>query len=577
MKIKNLNNKLTKVLTLVITFGIFSACSDEFLDYSPRGVVAPEQINSPAKIDQLATAAYGSLIGGPSNNWFQYGSLRSPESYKGGGGLGDVAGRHSLEVFNLVLSNDATAAGVWTSCYNGLARINNALVMFDGLTEADFPLLKVRKAEMMFLRGHFYFLLKILFKNPVFIEYNTPVDQLKTISNDVYSDNELWDKIAAEFQFALDNLPETQSQKGRPNKYTAAAYLARVRLYQAYEQDAQNNVTAINAQYLNQVVALCDQVIGSGKWDLFDDYAKNFMSSFDNGVESVFAVQFSINDGSNDGRLSGASLNYPHGAPEYGCCGFHQPSQTFVNAMKTGPNGLPLFDTYNNVAMDDSIEFWTNTVDPRLDHSVGIPSHPFKYTPTFIVKKGWARVPSVYGYFQPMKDIDLYSNSSYKKIGAFMYTSKNFDWIRYDDVLLIKAEALIELNRQAEALPLINRIRARAASSTGRIKYANGSFASNYLISSYIDGVNCTWTKEYARKALRYERMLEFGQEGWRHFDLVRWGVAAEENNAYFAIEKTRRSYLASAAFQDGRDEYFPIPQAQIDLSEGLYKQNNDW
>jgi hypothetical protein len=385
-------------------------------------------------------------------------------------------------------------------------------------------------------------------------------------------------KIAAEFQFALDNLPTTQSQKGRPNKYTAAAYLARVRLYQAYAQDNQNNVTSINTTLLNDVVTLCDQVINSGRYDLFDDYAKNFMSSFDNGVESIFAVQNSINDGSSDGRLNGtSSLHYPHGAPEYGCCGFHQPSQTFVNSFKTGTDGLPLFDTYNNVDMKDSINFWTNSVDPRLDHSVGIPSHPFKYSPTFIVKKSWARVPAVYGYFQPMKDIDLYTNPTYKKIGAYMYSSKNYDILRYDDILLMKAEALIELGRQAEALPLINRLRTRSANSTGRIKYANGSFASNYRISSYVDGVNCTWTKDYARKALRFERLLEFGQEGWRHFDLVRWGIAAEENNAYFAKEGTRHSYLLAAFFQDGRDEYFPIPQAQIDLSEGLYKQNNGW
>jgi starch-binding outer membrane protein, SusD/RagB family len=576
MKIRILNKKITTVIALAVTLTVFQGCSD-FLDYTPQGVVPPDLITTPAQIDQLCTAAYATLIGGASNSWFQYGSLRSDESYKGGGGLADVAGRHSLEVFNLVLTNDGTANGAWVSCYNALARINVALRMLDGMTEAQMPTLTSRKAEMMFLSGHYYFLLKILFKYPVYLEYTTPVEETPAVSNDVYTNDQLWDKIAAQFQYAIDNLPATQTQKARPNKYTAAAYLARVRLYQAYQQDEQNNVTSINAAKLNDVVTLCDQVIGSGKYELNDDFAKNFMSAFDNSKESVFAVQYSINDGSNDGRLSGASLNYPHGAPQYGCCGFHQPSQTYVNAMKTGADGLPLFDTYNATEMKDSIDFWTNTVDPRLDHTVGIPTHPFKYSPTFICKSSWARVPSVYGYFNPMKDIDLFSNPSYKKIGAFMYTSKNFDWIRYDDVLLMKAEALIQLNREDEALPLINQIRTRAANSTSRIRYANNNPASNYLINTYQDGVNCDWTKDYAIKALQFERLLEFGQEGWRLFDLVRWGIASQTINGFFLIEKTRHSFLASAAFTDGRDEFFPIPQAQIDLVEGLYRQNNGW
>ena len=581
MKIKTLNNKFIKVITYAITFGMFLGCSD-FLDYTPQGLVPPELINTPEKVDQLCTAAYGSLIGRfnvPTDNLYVFGSLRSDDALKGGGGLGDVAGQHNLEVFNLVLTDNSDANNAWVNLYNALARANNALNMLDGLTEAEFPLLKQRKAEMMFLRANYYFLLKILYKYPVFIEYNTPVDELNTISNDVYTNDELWDKIADEFQFALDNLPEEQSQIGRPNKYAAAAYLARVRLYQAYEQDEQNEVTSISSQDLNEVVTLCDMVINSGKYALSDDYAKNFMSAFDNGSESIWAVQHSINDGSGDTRLMGPSLNYPHGAPEYGCCGFHVPSQTFVNAMKTGPDGLPLFDTYNDVGTDmtDSIDFWTNSVDPRLDHTVGIPTHPYKYKPDFICKSSWARTPAVYGYFASMKDIDLYTNPSYKKIGPFMYTSKNTDILRYDDVLLMKAEALIELGRQDEALPLINQIRDRAATSTERIKYTDGSPASNYLISPYEDGVNCTWTQDYARQALRYERRLEFGQEGWRLFDLVRWGIAAETINAYFAAEALRHSFIASAHFTKGRDEYWPIPQAQIDLVEGLYKQNNGW
>nr|MBA4167968.1 RagB/SusD family nutrient uptake outer membrane protein [Chitinophagaceae bacterium] len=148
------------------------------------------------------------------------------------------------------------------------------------------------------------------------------------------------------------------------------------------------------------------------------------------------------------------------------------------------------------------------------------------------------------------------------------------DIIRYADVLLWKAEALIELGRQNEALPLINEVRARAANSTSRLKLANGDFPSNYRMNQYQPGVNITWDEATARTALQWERRLEFAMESPRFFDLVRWGIAAETLNAYIAKEKTRHSFLDNAQFIKNRNEYFPIPQREVDFTKGLYKQN---
>ena len=135
----------------------------------------------------------------------------------------------------------------------------------------------------------------------------------------------------------------------------------------------------------------------------------------------------------------------------------------------------------------------------------------------------------------------------------------------------MQAEALIELGRQDEARPLINQIRARAAARTGRLKKADGTFPSKYNIKEYSAA---GWTKDFARKALQWERRLEFATEGPRFFDLVRWGIAEPTLNAYINIEKTRRTYLATAKFTAGRDEYLPIPQSEITFTNGLYKQN---
>jgi starch-binding outer membrane protein, SusD/RagB family len=87
----------------------------------------------------------------------------------------------------------------------------------------------------------------------------------------------------------------------------------------------------------------------------------------------------------------------------------------------------------------------------------------------------------------------------------------------------------------------------------------------------------CTWTQSYALQALQFERRLEFGMEGARFFDLVRWGIAATTLNNYIAVEKTRYNFLSDAQFTAGRDEYLPIPQAEINLVHGLYVQNNGW
>ena len=176
-----------------------------------------------------------------------------------------------------------------------------------------------------------------------------------------------------------------------------------------------------------------------------------------------------------------------------------------------------------------------------------------------------------------LKEVVLYDNPCFKKVNPFMSSAKNRDIIRYDDALLWKAEALIELGRHSEALPIINRLRERAKNSTSRLVDQNGNPTANFNVAAYADGVNCNWTQAFAREALRKERRLEMAMEGYRFFDLVRWGIAAEYVNEYLAVEKTRKPYLQQANFTKHRDEYFPIPLSQINFSKKLYQQNQGW
>ena len=569
-----------KRFILIVTGILFLASScKKYLDVNPQGTLTEADVTSPESVDGLVTAAYAAIgndfwTNSITSMW-PYGSVRSDDAYKGGGSVDDVGEVNTYEQYNLLqASTGGLIWNTWENAYKAISRANFALRSLENIDAAEFSKKDVRMGELRFLRGHLHFVLKILFKKVPYIDETLSDEEIITVSNDVLTNDQLWEKIAEDFQFAVDKLPETQpGEPGRANKLSAKAYLAKVRLYQAYTQDENHNVTGKDAAKLNDVVTLTSDIINSGNYQLQPDFGENFLDGYDNGPESIFAIQYSINDGTQIGRLSmSTSLNYSL-APQYGCCWFHLASQNMVNAFGTDAGGLPKFNTFNDVALTDADLTPTGAfVDPRIDHTIGIQGHPFKYQPNVLYDHSWERVPALYGGYGNMKEQQAADCACFKKVGPFYGSSKNIDIIRYADILLWKAEALIELGRHAEALSLINEVRTRAKNSTSRTKHANGTSPSNYRISEYSGGA--LWTQDYARTALQWERRLEFAMEGPRLFDLVRWGIAAETLNAYLAKEKTRRAYLANAVFTKGRDEYFPIPQREIDFTKGLYKQN---
>lgn len=583
--------KNNRIIVLAIIVGMSFAGCKKYLDYQPQGAVSASGLTSPTAVDGLATAAYAGI----ANDWWdapitsnwEWSSIRSDDAYKGGGGLNDQQQLDKYEQFYLVNSSNNGAGdfgfpGAWIRAYAAISRCNVALRALNNLTDAEFPKRQTRIGEMHFLRGHMFFLLKVLFRNIPWFDETATNDEIIKASNTMSNDS-LWQKIEGDFQAAVNVLPITQpGEPGRANQLSAKAYLAKALLYHAYTQDDNYNVTGVDPAKLTQVVNLTNDIINSGIYSLNTDFAYNFLDGHDNGPESIFAIQYSINDGTAiGGRLNmSTSLNYFAGAPQYGCCAFHIPSQNLVNAYKTDASGLPMFDHFNDpgTEMKDSIDFWTNGVDPRLDHTVGIAGHPFKYNAALPYDHSWERDNGDYGGFGSMKDLQLATCACFKKLGPFYGTSVNYDIIRYDDVLLMQAEAQIQLGNPAAALSLINQIRARAASISPLVKKLDGTYPSNYRIDVYKPGVNITtWDQATAFKALQWERRLEFATESPRFFDLVRWGIAAQTLNAYFAIEKVRHPFLQNAAFTKNQHEYFPIPQEQIVFTNGLYQQNKGY
>ncbi|MBB1367914.1 RagB/SusD family nutrient uptake outer membrane protein [Pseudoalteromonas sp. SR44-5] len=565
-------NKIKTLFTAATLALSLASCGGSDLDVAPSGVLTEEQVSNSENVDALIIAAYSYLgndhYTAPNFLW-PTGNLRAGDAHKGGNGPGDIFAYHALSLYQPIVPDMESFPPdlidlnnkKWVRNYTGISRANSALAVIANAPDA-IENSAAKQSELRFIRSIFYFDLKIHHKHIPWIDETMTQDQILSATNRELSDQELWDKIAADFEFAANNLPQTQKDVGRASALSAKAYLAKTLLYQAYEQNELHQVININKDKLVKVVALVDEIEETGVYGLFDDYANNFLFESENGKESVFAIQRSLNDGSPDGRGSWPSaLNAPM-AGGFGCCGFHVPTENFVNAFKTDQQGLPLFDSFN----DFNYDMTTDSVDPRLDHTVAMEGKPFKYDENLIHGgDSWARAPGIYGNFTAMKDLEHPDCSCRGENGPFPIFSLNTPLIRYADVLLWKAEALIELDRYDEALPIINRIRERAKNSTGKLH--NASIYNMGLYTSFD-------SKEQARAALRFERRLELGLEGHRFFDLVRWGIAKETIDSYLAIEAVRKPYLVDAIFTKGRDEYLPIPNQQMILSGGSYTQN---
>lgn len=561
------------------------ACKN-YLDVNPKGVLSEEQAEDPSQVDKFVIAAYSHMAGlgyGDTHNpWIQ--SVRSDDAYKGGGGLGDQAPWYEMELFTLVTPNTGNNDGPWFSGYRGVSRANTALRLLTKVTPESFPLKEQRIAEMKFIRSWIYLGMKLRWNYVPWISETTPndADSVARVPNRVPGQNDLplWDKIIKDFEDAANVLPETQADKGRPTKYAAHAFAAKALLFRAYEKNDQHQVTTVNQQTLAKALAHIDVITAKdgSMFNLEADFANNFLVDFDNATkESLWEIQYSIDDGTTDGRVNrGDELNAPYWAPFFSCCDFHKPSQTLVNAFKTDDTGIPDFVNYNNTEMGGTAYkayFTSHSFDPRLSHTVAIPGYPFKYQNSLLYEERATRDIGQYGYFKSMKEqVPPDCNCLFKPF--FVYNSMNKKEIRYAEVLLWKAEILIQLGREMEALPLINRIRTRAANSTQRLKKNDGTPWMNYRVDTYQPGVNCTWTKDFAMQAVMWENRLELACEGRRFFDLMRWGKLSETMNAYIDKEKSRFAWFSQGRFSPGRDEFLPVPQPQMNYSQGSYTQN---
>ncbi len=563
--------------------GAFTSC-DDFLDYTPTAVVDEDKaLSEPDKMVNSAYAMLGNCWYSYPFNLWPYGDLSSDDCLKGGGGTGDT-GYHDVEIWSTLTSTRGELDELWYRLYCAVSRCNRALVSLqqNGESKLGAEVTKQREAEVRFLRAHFYFKLLSMYRQIPWIDEKVYEDKTtESTSNTQFTYEELWQKVIADFQTAYDVLPAKQKDGGRVNKIAAAGYLAKCYLTIAWGDgyEATNGVDHINEEYMQKVVDYTDVVTNSDYGsmadcdDLFIPYNKN-------SKESVFAVQAS--DYSEDHTTFGRGnwSNVLNGCWGMWSCGwdFHKPSQDLVNAFKT-KNGLPEFDDYNKTC-DYPVNGKPNSQkwDPRLFHTVGMPTFPYKYESEYTMTTANSRTPNVYGYYTSLKEVPQRSKGETFN-GSWQAFAMNDYVLRYSDIMLMRAEALIELGRLAEARTIINDIRQRAKNSVDRhIKYAKDQCDIALYPESYFQD------KETARKCLRWERRLEMAMENGRFFDLRRWGIASETLNKYFESEQkdqygeqTYAQYLKDAKFTPGKNEFYPVPYNQLYYIPGLYKQNKGY
>ncbi|MFP4366023.1 MAG: RagB/SusD family nutrient uptake outer membrane protein [Bacteroidales bacterium] len=601
--------KLSIILAILMVLAISYSCSEDFFDKQPLGSTSETVFYNEKGIDALLIGTYGIISGGAVwevswgasiQNW-TYGSAASDDAYKGSEETDQIP-VNFIERWEVTSTNNYPADKWKLNLGMGVNRANEVLRIISLSEDIDPDFVIRRTAEARFLRALFNFEAWLVFGD--YIPIITEETEDPTLIPNDNPPGAVLEHIINDLRYAWENLPETQSQVGRPTLYAAKALAAR-----AYLQELD----------YDSAKPLLNDILDNGPYALMPNFFDNYRIDHNNNQESIFEIQANVNDINESLNAEmGIGLNWPHGSDINMCCGFHQPSQNLVNAFRVDEDGLPVFDQVNvhlkndqGIGSSDEFIPFEDEVDPRLDWTVGRRGIP--YLDWGIMRgRDWIRDQSWGGPYMPALKPFFYKSQRYELSTTTGWMSgvnaNNYRYIRLAHVKLWRAEVAAAEGDLETARQHVNDIRRRAGNERvmGRVLihelpagvYPWGTGTSD---EDYQSGGDVDWDQEAANynigeypafaddteamRAVQWELRLEFATEGMRFFDLRRWDnlpanlnsvPMAETLNDFARADEDIRGVMRGATFTE-RDKYQPVPQAQLDLQPDVLEQNPNY
>lgn len=491
---------------------------------------------------QSVNAAYAPLMWEYNttyfNEWF-IGDVMSDDALKGGQNIGDMADVYDMENWK-TNTNNTLLLDYYRAQYQGVGRCNLVLSSVPDM-EADSVLLQQSSVaptttlqerilgEAYFLRAYYYFRLVRVFGGVPKVDF-------------IIDSSEKWQQprasVADIYQLIVSDLEEAQKRLwkkseyadedlGRATKGAAQAMLLKVNLYMASD-GLRTEIGGNAADYYRAAKAWGDSIISSQEYDLCPDYADNFTLDGENGIESVFEIQYMTDQTSDYGEGYGFTrgtftniMTRSRSSQLGGGWGFNHPTQNLYDEYEAN-------DTRRDVAI-------FNPTDEQMD------------TPEEEIYLG--------SRYLNRKTMWINKDGSLPNIDHATRGPLNNKQIRYADVLLMYAEACLGLGDEGTATTYLNQVRQRPS--------VNLSTYPGYSIS--INGT--TIASPTLEQAIRHERRMELAMEGHRWFDICRWGIAKETMDAY-KVTESEEAQSHMAEFIKGKHELLPIPSQERELND---------
>ncbi len=521
------------IYIVAFAFGLlmsFSSCNGWLKEPSPGKTELPDFFTGGKAAIQCVNAAYTPLAWEYNktycSEWF-IGDIASDDALKGGQNVADGQPYYDIENFK-VNANNELLLDFYRGQYQGIARCNLAIKEIPNV-DPDEDMTEARKdcliGEAYFLRALYYFRLVRIYGGVPLVDF--VIDSSEKWQQPRASKEDVYNHIIIDLAKAKDLLWEksayADADLGRATRGAAIAMLMKTYLCMHDYANAYKYGKLFMEEENQKQYSLCNR------------YLDNFTLAGENGVESVFEIQYMA-----------------EGTSDYGE-GFGFTRGTFTTILVRprlsslgGRSGWGFNHPTKNLYDEYEIG------DPRREITIGVPSESDLEN---------VEVSYLGNYYYNLKY--SYYDWDLKQFPATDHATRsplNYKLIRLSDVMLMFAEASVETGDNTSAKKMLEDVRSRARQNSD----VNNVLPSFPGYNGYADN------SDDLRKAIRHERRVELAMEGHRWFDLVRWGIAYEvldKTNGSYPRTETQEARDEMASFIQGKNELFPLPSEEIHLN----------